>query len=63
MAHASRALADRLAGWTRRWNAILPLLLAEFIVWLGFGALLPVMPLYFSEHGVDFATLGIVVAA
>ncbi|HET7472510.1 MAG TPA: MFS transporter [Candidatus Limnocylindrales bacterium] len=63
MALAPRVLADLLAGWTRRWNAILPLLLAEFIVWLGFGALLPVMPLYFSEHGVDFATLGVVVAA
>ena len=63
MAVAPRALADRLGGWARRWDAILPLLLAEFIVWLGFGALLPVMPLYFSEHGVDFATLGVVVAA
>jgi MFS family permease len=63
MVRPLRVLADRLAGWTRRWNAILPLLLAEFIVWLGFGALLPVMPLYFSEHGVDFATLGVVVAA
>jgi MFS family permease len=53
----------RIAAWTRRWSAILPLLAAELIVWLGFGALLPVMPLYFTEHGVDFATLGVVVAA
>ena len=53
----------RIAAWTARWSAILPLLAAEFIVWLGFGALLPVMPLYFTEHGVDFATLGVVVAA
>jgi MFS family permease len=53
----------RLTGWARRWDAILPLLLAELIVWLGFGALLPVMPLYFTEHGVDVATLGVVVAA
>ena len=53
----------RLAAWARRWDAILPLLLAELIVWMGFGALLPVMPLYFTEHGVDLATLGVVVAA
>lgn len=53
----------RLAAWARRWDAILPLLLAELVVWLGFGALLPVMPLYFTEHGVDLATLGVVVAA
>jgi DHA1 family multidrug resistance protein-like MFS transporter len=53
----------QIAAWTRRWSAILPLLAAELIVWLGFGALLPVMPLYFTEHGVDLATLGVVVAA
>jgi MFS family permease len=53
----------RIAAWTRRWSAILPLLAAELIVWLGFGALLPVMPLYFTAHGVDLATLGVVVAA
>jgi MFS family permease len=58
-----RSLAPRLAGWARRWDAILPLLLAELIIWLGFGALLPIMPLYFTEHGVDVATLGVVVAA
>jgi MFS family permease len=53
----------RIAAWTRRWSAILPLLAAELIIWLGFGALLPVMPLYFTAHGVDLATLGVVVAA
>jgi MFS family permease len=53
----------RIAAWARRWDAILPLLAAELIVWLGFGALLPIMPLYFTENGVDLATLGIVVAA
>ena len=46
-------LVAGIAAWTRRWNAILPLLAAELIVWLGFGALLPIMPLYFTEHGVD----------
>jgi MFS family permease len=58
-----RGIAGRLAGWARRWDAILPLLLAELIVWLGFGALLPIMPIYFTQHGVDLATLGIVIAA
>lgn len=54
---------DRTAGWLRRWGAVLPLLAAEFILWTGFGALLPVMPLYFTEHGVDIALLGVVIAA
>jgi MFS family permease len=53
----------RIVAWTRRWDAILPLLAAELVVWLGFGALLPIMPIYFTEHGVDLRTLGIVVAA
>jgi MFS family permease len=53
----------RLGGWVRRWNAILPLLAAELIVWLGFGALLPIMPIYFTEHGVELGMLGVVVAA
>lgn len=60
---APSSIAARLTGWVDRWSGILPLLLAELIVWLGFGALLPIMPLYFTEHGVDIATLGIVVAA
>jgi DHA1 family multidrug resistance protein-like MFS transporter len=53
----------RIVAWTRRWDAILPLLAAELIVWLGFGALLPIMPIYFTAHGGDLRTLGIVVAA
>jgi len=52
-----------IVAWVRRWDATLPLLAAELIVWLGFGALLPIMPLYFTEHGVDLVTLGVVVAA
>ena len=40
-----------------------PLLVAEFVVWLGFGGLLPVLPLYFTEQGIDLATLGLVIAA
>jgi MFS family permease len=53
----------RVRVWLSIWSPILPLLIAEFVVWLGFGALLPVMPLYFTEHGVDFGTLGVVIAA
>ena len=52
-----------LASWRARWGGIAPLLLAEFIVWLGFGGLLPVLSLYFVDQGVDLATLGIVIAA
>ena len=54
---------SRTATWLDRWGGILPLLVAEFVVWLGFGGLLPVLPLYFTEQGLDFATLGLVVAA
>ena len=53
----------RLSTWLERWGGIVPLLLAEFIVWLGFGALLPVLPLYFTQQGVDLALLGLVIAA
>lgn len=56
-------LPTPVASWIERWSDILPLLLAEFVVWLGFGALLPVMPLYFREHGADLATLGVIIAA
>lgn len=42
---------------------ILPVLLAEATLWLGFGALLPVLPLYLAERGIDAATLGWIVAA
>ena len=52
-----------LAGWLERWSAVLPLFAAEFVLWVGFGALLPVMPIYFTQHGVDLALLGVVVAA
>ena len=57
------AQTGRLAAWRSRWGGIAPLLLAEFIVWLGFGGLLPVLSLYFVDQGVDLATLGIVIAA
>ena len=53
----------RITTWLDRWGGIAPLLVAEFIVWLGFGGLLPVLPLYFVEQGIDLATLGVVIAA
>jgi DHA1 family multidrug resistance protein-like MFS transporter len=43
--------------------AILPVLVAEAILWIGFGALLPVLPLYLTDRGIDPATLGFIVAA
>jgi MFS family permease len=56
-------IRSRLTAWLDRWSPVLPLFAAELIVWLGFGALLPVMPLYFRDHGVDLALLGVVIAA
>jgi MFS family permease len=59
----ARKTPSRFAAWWTRWGPIAPLLLAEFIVWVGFGGLLPVLSLYFVDQGVDLATLGIVIAA
>lgn len=56
-------LPDRATAWVGRWSTILPLLGAEFVLWTGFGALLPVMPLYFTQHGVAISLLGVVIAA
>lgn len=56
-------MPSRARSWLDRWGPILPVLLAEATVWLGFGALLPIMPLYFTEHGTDLPTLGLVIAA
>ena len=53
----------RVSSWMERWGGLLPLLVAEFVVWLGFGGLLPILPLYFTAQGVDLATLGVVIAA
>ena len=53
----------KTSRWLVRWGPILPLLLAEFILWVGFGALLPVLPLYTTRHGVSLGNLGLVVAA
>ncbi len=56
-------IRSRVAAWLDQWGNVLPLFAAELIVWLGFGALLPIMPLYFTEHGVDLELLGFVIAA
>jgi MFS family permease len=55
--------AAGVGGRLARTLPILPVLLAEAILWLGFGALLPVLPLYLTEQGIDTATLGWIVAA
>ena len=55
-------MTDRVRTWLAAWGPILPLLLAEGTIWVGFGALLPILPIYFTTHGVDLPTLGIVVA-
>lgn len=53
----------RIAAWSRRWGPLLPLLGAQLIVTVGFGALLPVLPLFMQEQGIDAAQLGLIVAA
>jgi MFS family permease len=60
---ATNPIADRVSAWLARWRPILPLFVAEFVVWLGFGAFLPVLPLYLASRAIDFATLGLVIAA
>lgn len=56
-------MIHRARAWSAQWGPILPLLVAELTIWVGFGALLPILPIYFTEHGVDIRTLGVVVAA
>lgn len=56
-------MSHRVRAWLAQWGPILPLLLAEATIWAGFGALLPILPIYFVEHGVSLPMLGVVVAA
>lgn len=56
-------MLTRVRSWLDQWGPILPLLVAEATVWAGFGALLPILPIYFVENGVSLPMLGIVVAA
>ncbi len=60
---AAALTQSRPSAWIARWRPILPLFVAEFVVWLGFGAFLPILPIYLSTRGIDFATLGLIVAA
>ena len=52
----------RISAWLRHWGPLLPILLATFIVMLGFGAMIPVLPLFVTEQGIDVATLGLIVS-
>lgn len=56
-------MPSRLSAWLARWSLVLPLLAAEGVIALGFGAILPILPLFYTAHGVSLAELGIVVAA
>jgi DHA1 family multidrug resistance protein-like MFS transporter len=53
----------RIASWLGRWHPLLPVFGAEFIVLIGFGALLPVLPLFIRDQGIDPAQLGLIIAA
>ncbi len=53
----------RIVAWIRRWRPLLPVFGAEFIVLIGFGALMPVLPLFIRDQGIDAAQLGIIIAA
>jgi MFS family permease len=57
------AVSSRARGWFRRWGRISPLLVGELVALIGFGAMLPVLPLYISEQGIDPATVGLILAA
>jgi MFS family permease len=52
----------RLSAWLAHWSPVLPLLLAEGVIALGFGAILPILALFYTHHGVSLPELGIVVA-
>ena len=54
---------DRISAWSFRWRPLLPLFIAQLIVLIGFGALLPVMPLFVQEQGISAAELGFIIAA
>jgi DHA1 family multidrug resistance protein-like MFS transporter len=56
-------MPDRVRAWLDRWAPVVPLFAAEFVIWIGFGGLLPALPIYFQEQGIDLATLGLVIAA
>ena len=53
----------RISAWLRRWRPLLPVFAVQMIVTVGFGALLPVLPLYIQEYGIDPSGLGFIVAS
>ena len=57
------SVTERARTWLAQWGPMLPLLIAEATIWVGFGALLPILPIYFTEHGLSLPMLGVVVAA
>lgn len=63
MPHIHLDVTGRVRAWSRRWGPLLPVLGAELIIMIGFGALLPVLPLFVQEQGIDAAQLGLIVAA
>ncbi len=56
-------MRTRVATWLSRWGPLFPILVAEAVVWVGFGAILPVLPIYATENGIDVATFGVIAAA
>lgn len=52
----------RMSAWLQHWGPLLPIFGATFIVMLGFGAVIPVLPLYVESEGIDASTLGLIVA-
>ncbi len=56
-------MSPSLSAWLARWSPVLPLLAAEGVIALGFGAILPILSIFYMQHGVDLPELGIVVAA
>ena len=61
--HAPSPIAARTSAWLARWSPLLPVLVAEFAMLVGFGAILPILPLYLVGHGIDNALLGVIIAA
>lgn len=52
-----------MEAWIRRWRPLLPVFGAEFIVLIGFGALMPVLTLFIEDQGIDPAQIGLIIAA
>lgn len=52
----------RLRAWLDRWSPLLPILVAEFAILVGFGAVLPILPLYLVASGIDAGLLGVIIA-